>query len=137
MDNRSMPKGAVIPVLAYPDLEKAIEWLCDRFNFTLRIKIGNHRAQLNVFESNIVITERKNFNISESSNHSIMIRISDVNSHYERSIALGIKVIEKPADFPFGEKQYSVEDFAGHKWTFSETISDEIPESWGGVSYNL
>jgi uncharacterized glyoxalase superfamily protein PhnB len=45
--NRSMPPCTVTPELAYPDVGQAIEWLCDAFGFTLRLRIGNHRTQLN------------------------------------------------------------------------------------------
>ena len=40
----------------------------------------------------------------------------------------------EPTDFEYGERQYSVEDLAGHQWTFSETIADVAPEEWGGIS---
>ncbi len=33
---------------------------------------------------------------------------------------------------PFGERQYTAEDLAGHQWTFSETLADMAPEEWGG-----
>jgi uncharacterized glyoxalase superfamily protein PhnB len=34
--NRSMPMSTVIPVLAYEDLGRAIDWLCAAFGFTER-----------------------------------------------------------------------------------------------------
>jgi hypothetical protein len=34
----------------------------------------------------------------------------------------------------YGERQYSAEDLAGHRWTFSETLADVAPEEWGGTS---
>ncbi len=40
----------------------------------------------------------------------------------------------EPKDFEYGERQYNAEDFAGHQWTFSETIRDVAPEEWGGIS---
>jgi uncharacterized glyoxalase superfamily protein PhnB len=40
----------------------------------------------------------------------------------------------EPTDFEYGERQYSAEDPAGHQWTFSETLADVIPETWGGTS---
>lgn len=33
--------------------------------------------------------------------------------------------------FEYGERQYTVEDPAGHRWTFSETLADVAPEEWG------
>ena len=37
-----------------------------------------------------------------------------------------------PTDFPYGERQYSVEDPGGHRWTFSQSIADVDPRTWGG-----
>jgi hypothetical protein len=48
LSNRSMPGSIVIPELAYPDIGNAIDWLCHAFGFTLRIRMADHRAQLNV-----------------------------------------------------------------------------------------
>ena len=31
-------------------------------------------------------------------------------------------------------RQYTAEDHAGHQWTFSETLADIAPETWGGTS---
>jgi uncharacterized glyoxalase superfamily protein PhnB len=56
--NRSMPPCTVIPELAYPDVGTAIEWPCDAFGFTLRLRIGNHRAQLNAGDRAVVLTEQ-------------------------------------------------------------------------------
>jgi uncharacterized glyoxalase superfamily protein PhnB len=60
--------------------------------------------------------------------------VDDVDAHYELSRSRGATVIMEPTDFPFGERQYSAEDPAGHQWTFSETLVDVAPEDWGGVS---
>jgi uncharacterized glyoxalase superfamily protein PhnB len=43
----------------------------------------------------------------------------------------------EPTDMPFGERQYSAEDLAGHQWTFSETLTDMAPEEWGGETVTL
>ena len=39
----------------------------------------------------------------------------------------------EPETHVFGERQYTVRDFAGHVWTFTQTVSDSDPASWGGV----
>ena len=46
VSNRSVPSADVIPVLAYPDVPVAAEWLCRAFGFRERLRIGDHRAQL-------------------------------------------------------------------------------------------
>ena len=39
----------------------------------------------------------------------------------------------EPTDFEYGERQYEAEDAFGHQWTFTETLDDVEPESWGGI----
>ena len=47
--NRSIPRATVVPVLIYPDVREAVEWLCAAFGFVEHVKIGeDHRSQLGV-----------------------------------------------------------------------------------------
>ncbi|MCC7241898.1 MAG: nuclear transport factor 2 family protein [Acidobacteria bacterium] len=46
--------------------------------------------------------------------------------------AHGAAVAGPPATFPFGERQYSAHDLAGHRWTFSQSVADVDPADWGG-----
>ena len=47
LTNRSIPRCTVIPELVYPDVIKAVRWLCSTFGFTLRIGMESRRAQRN------------------------------------------------------------------------------------------
>jgi uncharacterized glyoxalase superfamily protein PhnB len=132
--NRSIPRSTVIPELVYPDVQKAVEWLCDVFGFTLRIGMGSHRAQLNVGDGAVVVMEPRD---GSGSRGDVMVRVEDVNRHSERARQRGARIVREPADYPYGERQYNVEDFAGHTWTFSESIADVAPEEWGGTSGQL
>jgi uncharacterized glyoxalase superfamily protein PhnB len=143
ISNRSIPRCTVIPQLAYPDVLKAVDWLCAAFGFTLRLTIGNHRVQLNVGDGALVIME-SNFppDAALQSRHPsefghVMIRIDEIDRHSERAKQHGAKVVRAPADYPYGERQYTAEDFAGRLWTFSQSIADVAPESWGGTSVHL
>ena len=129
--NRSMPMCTVIPVLAYPDVGEAAHWLCDAFGFTLRLRIANHRAQLNVGDGAVVLTEQRVTNGQDC--YSVMVRVENVDRHHEHASQRGARVLLSPADYPYGERQYSVEDFAGHCWTFSQSVTDIDPEQWGGI----
>ena len=129
-ENRSIPHCNVIPELSYPDVGQAVDWLCDVFGFTLRVRIANHRAQLNVGECAVVVTERTPG--ASIGGHSVMVRVDDVNAHYEHARQRGARILRPPADHPYGERQYAVEDFAGHTWKFSQSIDDVDPASWGG-----
>ena len=136
LSNRSIPRCTVIPELAYPDVGKAIDWLCDAFGFTLRIRIANHRAQLNVGDGAVVLTELGEGQRTDIG-HSVMVRVESVDRHCELAIQHGARVLQPPADYPYGERQYSVEDLAGHRWKFTQSIADVDPTTWGGVPGKL
>ena len=113
--NRSMPRAAVIPVLAYEDVGAAVEWLCETFGFSERWRAGSHRSQLAVGDSAIAVTEGGS---AGSLSGSVMVRVADVDGHHERARERGARVLQEPTDFPYGERQYTVEDLAGYRWTF-------------------
>ncbi|HTC94506.1 MAG TPA: VOC family protein [Terriglobales bacterium] len=135
LSNRSMPRSIVIPELAYPNIGEAIDWLCKVFGFTLRIRIADHRAQLNVGGGGAVVLIEQSRNVSLRS--AVMVRVEDVHAHYERVRRSGAKIVREPRDYPYGERQYNVEDFAGHHWCFSQSIADVDPGEWGGTSAEL
>jgi uncharacterized glyoxalase superfamily protein PhnB len=128
-----MPQCIVIPVIAYRDVGEAIDWLCDVFGFTVRLRIGGHRAQLNVGDGAVVLRAGAGESAAESLD-SVMVRVDDVDGHCERARRRGARIVRTPADFPYGERQHTVEDFAGRVWTFSQSIADVAPEDWGGTS---
>jgi uncharacterized glyoxalase superfamily protein PhnB len=136
--NRSIPASTVIPVLIYPDVREAVDWLNAAFGFAERVRIGeDHRSQLSVGDGAVIVGdvrgERRPPRPGEVT-HSVMVRVEDVNAHCERARAHGARIVMEPTDFPFGERQYTAGDPAGHQWTFSQTLEDVAPEQWGGVS---
>lgn len=130
-----MPPGTIIPELAYPEVREAVEWLCRTFGFVERLRIADHRAQLTFGDGSVVVT-RQNLEpggTPSGRSHSVMVHVTDVNSHYERARQNGAHIVNPPADYPYGERQYTVDDIGGHRWTFTQTIADIDPGSWGGV----
>jgi uncharacterized glyoxalase superfamily protein PhnB len=135
--NRSMPTSTVIPVLVYEDVGEAIEWLCEAFGFTERWRAGNHRAQLAVGDGAVALIEQGGGRgASRPAEHgdSVMVRVDDADGHHERARQHGARIPQPPADHPYGERQYTAEDLAGRRWTFSQSIADVAPEDWGGRS---
>ena len=132
MNNRSMPSSPIIPELPYIDVPEAVDWLCRTFGFKERLRIANHRAQLSFGEGSLVVTQR---NDGSDAAFSVMVRVVDVDRHYEHVLKAGAKIINPPADYPYGERQYTVQDLGGHRWTFSQTIADIDPKTWGGILF--
>jgi len=126
--NRSIPDAQVIPEIPYADVGAAAEWLAQAFGFELRLRIANHRIQMAVGEGAIALTEAG----SAQGRSTVLVRIEGLDGHCARALAHGARIVREPADHVFGERQYTAEDFAGHRWTFSETIADINPAEWGG-----
>jgi uncharacterized glyoxalase superfamily protein PhnB len=144
--NRSVPSASVIPVLAYADVRRATEWLCRVFGFVERLRIGEHRAQLRIGDDGAMIVAEYIDRAqrpppasapADDASHLVMVRVGDVQAHYERSLSHGGEILQAPIDHPFGERQYVVRDIGGHRWTFSQTISDVHPDEWGGPEVEL
>jgi len=131
LKNRSFPPGDIIPELVYPDLDLAVDWLCRVFGFSERLRIADHRSQL-VFGNASVVAIGGGSRGDERLTHSLMVRVEDVDQHYNRSKESGATIIRPPETYMFGERQYTVEDIGGHRWTFSQSVADVNPEDWGG-----
>src|SRR5580658_7987541 len=109
--NRSIPHATVIPVLPYPDVREAVEWLDRVFGFTERLQIAEHRSQLIVGDGAMIVAEyidrdRRPEQGADYVSHLVMVRIADVNAHYEHSRALGAEILQPPVDHVYGERQY-------------------------------
>jgi uncharacterized glyoxalase superfamily protein PhnB len=128
--NRSVPDATVIPVLAYRDVTEATEWLCDAFGFRLRLRIADHRAQLEYGGGAVIVT---NGTAADASSHSVLVRVEDADAHHGHAAAAGARIVSPPTDYPYGERQYTAVDPGGHSWTFSQSIADVDPAEWGGI----
>ncbi|TPN50264.1 glyoxalase [Mesorhizobium sp. B1-1-9] len=134
IDNRSMPTSTVIPVLSYPDVETASHWLCGAFGFEIRLMIGNHRAQLGFGDGAVVVTELKSGGLTRTGGpFAVMVRVEDVDAHHSRAARHGAVILSGPTSHPYGERQYSCRDLAGHNWTFSQSVADVMPDDWGRI----
>jgi uncharacterized glyoxalase superfamily protein PhnB len=139
MKNRSIPSAGVIPVLVYPDVRAAVAWLEAAFGFAERVRIGDgHRAQLRVGEGGAIIVAdvhgERTAPVPGRETHAVKIRVADVDALVARARSHGARILEEPADQPYGERECAIEDLAGHRWQFDQTLRDVAPEEWGGVT---
>ena len=140
MENRSAPLGPVIPVLAYPDVGAAVAWLVDVLGFVELVRISpGHRAQLTFGEGSLIVADVGHSRTSprgEQASQSVMLRVDDVTALCERVRTSGGEIVREPSDFPYGERQCTFRDPAGHTWTLTQTVQDVEPEQWGGLTVN-
>lgn len=132
--NRSCPNSTVIPELPYDDVNKAADWLCAAFGFTVRLRIGNHRCQINIGDGAMVAIEKQ---AERKDVAHVMVRVEHIDEHCGRARAHGAVITREPADYPYGERQYNAQDVGGHRWTFTQSIADSDPRDWGGTPVEL
>jgi uncharacterized glyoxalase superfamily protein PhnB len=129
-----MPNAAVIPELAYTDVPGAAKWLCEHFGFQERLRIADHRVQLNVASGGaVVVTQRGPASGTIDMAHSVLVRLENIDEHYRNVVSKGVRIVRPIKSYPFGERQYTAQDFEGHVWTFSQTLEDVDPASYGGI----
>jgi uncharacterized glyoxalase superfamily protein PhnB len=136
--NRSIPSATIIPVLVYPDVRAAVTWLSEAFGFVERIRIGDHhRAQMSIGADGAVIVADSHGEqqppASGAVTHVLKVRVADVDAYVERARSYGATVVKEPVEYEYGEREGTVEDLAGHRWQFTQTVRDVAPEEWGGV----
>ena len=142
LTNRSRPNGTVVPSLVYDDVGKAIDWLVDVFGFTERLrisgpdgKVGHAQLATQGLGGLLLSAAHESYRqprAGEVSYH-ISVQVDDVDPHYERARERGARILHAPVTYPYGERQYSVEDLGGHRWSFSQAITDVEPEDWGAT----
>ena len=126
--NHCIPPSSVIPEVAYPDVNEGAAWLNAAFGFELRSRIANHRIQMMFGRSGLVVTERRDGDARRSS---LMLRVDDADAYCARAASQGGTIVRAPESHPYGERQGRVEDFAGNRWTLSQTTGDTDPRDFG------
>ena len=141
LENRSIPSATVIPVLVYPDVRAAVAWLTEAFGFVERVRVGeDHRSQMQIGDDGAVIVadvrREQQPPAPGTVTHVIKVRVADVDAQLERARSHGARVLQEPTEYEYGERECDVEDLAGHRWQFTQTLRDVAPEEWGGQSVN-
>jgi uncharacterized glyoxalase superfamily protein PhnB len=139
LSNRSIPSATVIPVLVYPDVRAAVDWLTEVFGFAEQVRIGDdHRSQLRIGTDGAVIVADVRGEQQPPApgivTHVLKVRVTDVDARFEWARAGGARVLQQPTEYEYGERECTVEDLAGHRWQFTQTMRDVAPEEWGGES---
>ncbi|MGA2132299.1 MAG: VOC family protein [Bryobacteraceae bacterium] len=135
IQNRSAPPGPVVPILAYQDVAKAVDWLCGAFGFKERLRTppepdgSIHHAQLAVGDGCVILTSQAT--PKQDSIRSLLIHVDHADAHCARAQQFGARILMLPGTKEFGERQYAAEDLEGNRWGFTESVADVSPESWG------
>ena len=136
--NRSAPAAAIVPILVYEDVGKALEYLTRVFGFKERLRAewggAISHAQMDIGGGSIMMGKQGGpFKVSsgETVSQYAHVHVDDVEQHFVKAKAEGATILKAPEDMPFGVRQYTARDIGGHWWTFSQNIRDVDPAEWG------
>jgi uncharacterized glyoxalase superfamily protein PhnB len=138
--SRTTGSASVVPELVYADVGAAVDWLCETFGFTELWRAGEHRARVTFGNGTVILADadprhgRALPDRTGAHSHAVMIKVDNADAHHDHARQHGARIVSPPADYSYGERQYTAEDLAGHRWTFSQAIADLAPEDWGGTS---
>lgn len=138
LTNRSAPPSTVTPVLIYPDVRAAVEWLESALGFEEQVRIGDaHRSQLKVGRDGaVVVADVRGDQLAPGGTavtQLVKIRVEDVDAAFARASEAGAHVLEEPETHMYGERSCVVEDPGGHRWELTQTVRDVDPAEWGGA----
>jgi len=124
---KSLPP--VVPLLVYRDIERAHEFLVRAFGFEPGIIERSEAGNVvhgEVFTNGQIIWLHRvmpdhGWSSEESSvvsTSELVVRVDDVDAHFERARAAGAQVEYGPQDQPYGVREYGARDVEGRRWAF-------------------
>jgi uncharacterized glyoxalase superfamily protein PhnB len=139
--NRSVPTNTLLPHIFYPDVSEAIDWLTKTFGFAEHYRYGEpglvSGAQVHLGEAWMMLKRARPGSGTPADlgarTQSLTVLVEDVDGHFARTKAAGARIVEDLHETEYGERQYGVEDFAGHHWLFSRHARDVNPADWGAT----
>jgi uncharacterized glyoxalase superfamily protein PhnB len=128
MSGYSTPR--IAPYLLYEDLRGAWQWLEKAFGFRLRFPVPSGdvtHLEMLVEADGVVMMGSPGAGYLNPKHlghytQNLYVRVSGLDQHFARAVAAGALVLEQPADQPYGDRRYAVEDPEGHRWYFAESM---------------
>ena len=147
---KSPPKGwpRISSGIYYREAGKMIDWLCDAFNFEVKLKVEGdngriEHSELTYGDGMIMVGEERTgeaaarwgvefkspLSVGGANTQGMMIHVEDVDAHCARARAAGAKIVDEPAVHDYGEdywadRSYGAVDPEGHLWWFTQRIRE-------------
>jgi uncharacterized glyoxalase superfamily protein PhnB len=142
-----MADPRVIPMLAYEDGGGAIDFLVKAFGFEERLRFTDDdgtisHAELTTDGGGLImlatptpdyVSPKRLRETSEEARKmaevpyvidGVLVDVDDVDAHFARAKEAGATILSEPEDVPdVGVRHYRAEDPEGHRWMFSQDIS--------------
>jgi uncharacterized glyoxalase superfamily protein PhnB len=131
-----------LPHVVYSDVAEAIAWLTKTFGFSEHYRYGEpggpvSGAQMHLGDAWIMLQRARPGRATPAelgyATQSLTVFVEEVDAHFQRAKFAGARIVEDLNETVYGERQYGVEDLAGHHWLFSKHARDLSPSEWGAT----
>ena len=131
----------VIPMIAYQDGPKAMDWLSAAFGFKERMRMTTPEGRLSHGEmeagDGLIMLATPSPDYEGPKQHrehceqarkwssvpyivdGVLVYVPDATAHYERARGAGARILSELEESQDG-RRYRVEDIEGHRWMFME-----------------
>ena len=128
----------IFPALRYRDANAALDWLKEAFgaegHAVHRADDGLIRhAELRLGGGLVMFGQHDaggwlggNPPDAVASTVSLYVIVPDPDSHYERAVAGGARIVRKLEDMPYGSREYSARDLEGNLWSFGTYDPNDV-----------
>ena len=129
----------IIPMIAYEDGVKALEWLCKAFGFTECTRWTDDNGRLTHGEitlgDGMIMLATPSPDYQSPKHHretcpaaakwstvpyiidGVLVHVTDIEAHYKTAIASGARILS-PIETGGPGPRYRAEDLEGHRWMF-------------------
>jgi PhnB protein len=129
----------IVPMLAYGDAPKAIEFLCRAFGFQERFRLDMPDGRIGHAEIEsdgcviMLASAWREAGLHPPSeldglHAQIYCEVEDVDAHFRRARDAGATIAAEPADQFHGSRSYRAVDPEGHRWIFSMVQREVSPD---------
>jgi uncharacterized glyoxalase superfamily protein PhnB len=126
----------IIPVLTYQDIPAAHDFLVQAFGFAPggvhrspdgQAVHGEVRAGTAAIWLHRVTAEHHLDSPAavDVANAGLVVRVDDVDAHYQQARSAGARIDSEPVDQPYGQREYGARDLEGHRWWFAASINKQ------------
>lgn len=142
IENRSVPPDTILPHIMYKDVAEALAWLCKTFGFIEHYRYGDPSGPISGVQVHLgnawIMLKRAPSGAATPAQlgygtQNLTVFVDDLEVHFQRAKAAGVKILEELHETVYGELQYAAEDLDGHHWLFSRHARDLSPDEWGAT----
>ncbi|WP_405098835.1 VOC family protein [Micromonospora sp. NBC_01412] len=114
----------IYPILRYPDLQAAVDWLHAAFGLEPR---AVHRAPDGTVVHVELVRETGMVMLGAGpgprsrpadDDYAVYVAVDDVDGHHARARAAGARIVREPFDTDYGSRDYAARDLVGNVWSF-------------------